>query len=936
MANLPLRKLGGVGVITDASPYDLPPNAFSSANNVVFAEGRIQRAPVFKALFPPILSAATYTETTGTYVADPNTYEAATGGSPSNSRFIDCYTNPASGEVVLVCDNDGTVRTYPAGELAIVTPTSTVLLPTAASTNTGTGVLGTVTAPNPLPNDDSYTVDFSVTTTPAATTYTVTTEPATTYPYAAGSALPLGTGESVVISGAPANGDSFTVAPVITGMQVTPFASNVGKAVASAVTAPNPLPNGNFYQVNFATTGTLTALTSQVGTKNTGTGSVGTITVPNPLPNAYQYALVFEVVGGVTYYRITTFTGTGNSSGGLVAYTAGATIALGTGESVVINGAPANGDTFTISPVATQYTVTTVTTLGSSTSVAETYTSGGTITLGTGVTLTISGVAAVNDYFTITPVATLVATASTTNTGTGVLGAVTAPNPLPNVDSYEIVFTVDGITTYAVNSTTYKSAYTSGSAIPLAAGISLVITGAPKQGDAFTLAPNEGAVTNDNPWTHAQVEGISYLARAGMIPYVRNILTDAAYSLIGGDWVQTDTAAIVRGYQDFTLMLNINRNGTPLPTMVKWNNPPVYSSAVSDIFWNPTNPNYISGENTLGEMRDPIRDGATLGANFVIYSQNQMWMMSYVGGEDVFYFQRIPYEGGIINANCVVEVNSQHYVFGDNDIYVHNGLQYQSLAQGRVRRRIFNTIDRSKQNSCFVSHDPVAKLIHFCYATLQDEANFAGSNFCNQSATYNYQDDTWQFMDLPNIVGGTEANASLVQDTFGDASNSYGLYNAPYTSFSGGGTPRISVMLGVSDPNLGLTASQVYAVDLPSIGIVNLPAEPETLKTAYVERTGLSLDIQGIPLRAYKLVQSAVPMAEFDDTDSTFTVQFGSSDLPEQTPTYRSSVTYDPNTDYKIDMMVAGRYLAFKFSTSSISNFNISGMDCEIKAMGRR
>jgi hypothetical protein len=65
-------------------------------------------------------------------------------------------------------------------------------------------------------------------------------------------------------------------------------------------------------------------------------------------------------------------------------------------------------------------------------------------------------------------------------------------------------------------------------------------------------------------------------------------------------------------------------------------------------------------------------------------------------------------------------------------------------------------------------------------------------------------------------------------------------------------------------------------------------------------------------------------------------VQFGSSDLPEQTPTYRSSVTYDPNTDYKIDMMVAGRYLAFKFSTSSISNFNISGMDCEIKAMGRR
>lgn len=570
MANLPLRKLGGVGVITDASPYDLPPNAFSAANNVVFAEGRIQRAPVFKALFPPILSTLPYSGATGTYAANPNVYEAAAGGAAANSRFVDCYTNPASGETVIVCDSDGTVRAYPGGTLSIVTPPSATL------------------------------------------------------------------------------------------------------------------------------------------------------------------------------------------------------------------------------------------------------------------------------------------------------------------------------------------------------------------------------VSNNNPWTHAQIEGISYLARTGMVPYVRNILTDATYSTIGGDWVQTDTAAIVRGYMDFTLFLNINRNGTALPTMVKWNNPPPYSSAVSTIMWDPTNPNYVSGENTLGEMRDPIRDGATLGASFVIYSQNQMWMMSFVGGETEFDFQRIPYEGGIINANCVVEVNSMHYVFGDNDIYVHDGLQYRSLAQGRVRRRIFNTIDRSKQNSCFISHDPVAKLIHFCYATLQDEAAFAGSAFCNQSATYNYQDDTWQFMDLPNIVGGTEANASLVQDTFGGAATTYGLYNTPYTSFSGGGTPRISVMLGVSEPNLGLSSSQVYAVDYPSIGIVNLPAEPETLKTAYVERTGISLDVQGIPLRAYKLVQCAVPVAEFDDTDSTFTVQFGSSDLPEQTPNYRATMTYDPNADYKVDMMIAGRYLAYKFSTDSISNFNISGMDCEVKAMGKR
>lgn len=449
------------------------------------------------------------------------------------------------------------------------------------------------------------------------------------------------------------------------------------------------------------------------------------------------------------------------------------------------------------------------------------------------------------------------------------------------------------------------------------------------------FTPGTGLVTNDNPWAHAQVGGISFLARKGMRPYVRSTLDSLAYSLIAGDWVATDTAAVVRGFLDYAIMMNIDKNGTQYPTMVKWCNPVQYGAALSTITWDPANPSYVSGENVLSEMKTPIRDGLVLGNAFVIYSMGEAFLMEYRGDSAVFGWRRLPFSGGIINTNCVVEVENKHFVFGENDIYVHDGITRTSIADARVRRRIYNTLDRSKQTSCFVVHDSVANLIHFCYATLQDEASFSGTRFCNQAAIYNYKNDSWSFMDLPNVVGGAEANAELVKNSFPEVTDTYELYNTSYTSFIGT-TPKMPIMLGVYDQDVGLTDTRVYAVDLPTIGLVNLPANLETLKPAYVERVGIDMDELGNSLRGYKTIQSIVPQCSFDDSTGYFTFEVGSSDLPKQAPVYRSKQDFNPSTDYKLDMMVSGRYLAYKISTSSISNFDISGFDAETKALSRR
>jgi len=95
------------------------------------------------------------------------------------------------------------------------------------------------------------------------------------------------------------------------------------------------------------------------GGSNTGTGvtSTGTVVDPSLLPGD-TYRLQFNVSGGVTTYDVLDVTSATTVSSGN-AYTSGGTITVA-GMQVSVTGAPANGDTFTLAPSASQSIFTTV------------------------------------------------------------------------------------------------------------------------------------------------------------------------------------------------------------------------------------------------------------------------------------------------------------------------------------------------------------------------------------------------------------------------------------------------------------------------------------------------------------------------------------------------------------------------------------------------
>ncbi|KVE02777.1 flagellar hook-associated protein FlgL [Burkholderia anthina] len=92
-------------------------------------------------------------------------------------------------------------------------------VPSAGAANTGTATIGTVTVTNPAAATNGHQFAITFGGTPAAPTYTVTdnsVSPPSTTPaqaYSAGSAISLGNGMTVAVSGTPAVGDTFAVEP---------------------------------------------------------------------------------------------------------------------------------------------------------------------------------------------------------------------------------------------------------------------------------------------------------------------------------------------------------------------------------------------------------------------------------------------------------------------------------------------------------------------------------------------------------------------------------------------------------------------------------------------------------------------------------------------------------------------------------------------------
>ena len=449
-----------------------------------------------------------------------------------------------------------------------------------------------------------------------------------------------------------------------------------------------------------------------------------------------------------------------------------------------------------------------------------------------------------------------------------------------------------------------------------------------------TVTDVSGSITGTSSprsYTGTSLADVVYINRPDRVPVYRGPSSAGFADL--PTWNSTWRAASVRSYGDQLIALNMTEGANNFPTRVRFSNFTLANS-FPDSF-DETDTTKSAGFNDLVQIDTEIVDGATLGSNFIIYARDQVWRMTFVGGTFIHRFDKLFTDSGIINQNCAVEIQGQHYVFGSQDIYRHDGNSKQSICDERTKNFIFGSLNNSAADVCFVQHNPTLNELMFCYQSGDPYVAFPASDRCNRAAVYNYRRDVWAFVDLPNVSAGTVANVNSVA-TYASSTASYALIGGSYYGQEDS-YAKHTLMVGETLTADGITSDKLYGIDLADTGQIAFPLDTEATKPVLLERTGLDLDEAGLGASQYVVCTRLYPQANtVNSTDTIVNFEFGGSDIPSNTPTYTTSASFNIKTDHKIDSRAAGRYLSYRVTIPSNADFELSGFDLEVTSTGRR
>lgn len=444
--------------------------------------------------------------------------------------------------------------------------------------------------------------------------------------------------------------------------------------------------------------------------------------------------------------------------------------------------------------------------------------------------------------------------------------------------------------------------------------------------------------TSSNPFTSTTINDIVYLNRPDRVPWFVSKSTGTAFATLPV-WDPTWRCAAFRSVAGVLVAINVTKGATSYPTMVKTSDYTTFGATPGAWVASPSN---AATENVISDLKEPLIDGYPLRERMILYAAYETWVMQPTLDTFVFSYYKLFTNAGAISQNCVVERNNIHYVFGSDDIWMHDGFQRKSLASGIVRNFIFQNVVRAQIKQCFVAHNPRLNEIMFCYPSTDANCTFAlggtvGYPGCNRAAVYNYLSGVWYFYDLPYVTYatlGTAISGAVWSDMAATYWNSFDSTWATLTDVAPFTTLALGV--GVTTPR-GILKPAVRTFDVPNspyaLGTIDTVATPPV----YLESQGMGMDHLGAHIGQYRVIKSIWPEARFDAGANPLMFNMGSVDYAGSAPpVYGVAFSYDGLAKYKLDFMSPGRFLSVKITFDDTKNFILSGFDIDFNVTGSR
>jgi hypothetical protein len=209
--------------------------------------------------------------------------------------------------------------------------------------------------------------------------------------------------------------------------------------------------------------------------------------------------------------------------------------------------------------------------------------------------------------------------------------------------------------------------------------------------------------------------------------------------------------------------------------------------------------------------------------------------------------------------------------------------------------------------------------VWICYA----DEDAADTQSANRALVYNWSQDAFTFIDLPNVRALTVADR---MDVSGGWANSAATWSnsSDYWSNSSLGTQANNIRVFGADSN----SSKIRLMsDTNGLSGGAMPA--------FLEATKIDLDqVLGKSTRNIKQLNGIMPQIE---GTGTVRVQVGISDAPQDGIRWQVDKTFNVESDHKIDFRTSGRYFALRIESTSASDYwRLTGLDIDVQEVAGR
>ncbi len=318
-----------------------------------------------------------------------------------------------------------------------------------------------------------------------------------------------------------------------------------------------------------------------------------------------------------------------------------------------------------------------------------------------------------------------------------------------------------------------------------------------------------------------------------------------------------------------------------------------------------------AGAIDLQDADGEVKCGVPLGAGAAVYAEHSIHLQTWVGGDQIFQFDKVSPNIGVPGRRCVYSYSNINYFLSHANVFAFDGGNLNPIGDP-IKKALFSEVNQANIDTSFLDYDPLENELYVNVPT-------GTSTQPNVCWVYRIADDSWsrklrqhscagRFSRRSGLtIGELIGNIGAQNWTFGEAlvrvDSEVKLYGDPSGRVVKHDISRYSVSV------TGTDAAQVYQIETPDIiGIIQGSDKADPIEGNRVQFASTFQRWQRMRMEAYGTGTAIVSYST--DRGNTYT------------PFSASPLTLVVNgTTHWLDMDVSSPFIRVKVANTGQNEF---------------